>query len=54
MNLNPIEELSSHLKQLRLSGILESLDQRNRQAIEGTRAQLLGHLARWAISRNSS
>jgi DNA replication protein DnaC len=35
MNLNPVPELTSHLKQLRLSGILDSLDARNRQAIDG-------------------
>lgn len=33
--MNPIPELSPVLKQLRLSGILDSLDARNRQAIEG-------------------
>jgi DNA replication protein DnaC len=33
--MNPIPELSPLLKQLRLSGILDSLDLRNRQAIEG-------------------
>jgi DNA replication protein DnaC len=33
--MNPIPELSALLKQLRLSGILDSLDLRNRQAIEG-------------------
>ena len=33
--MNPIPELGSQLKQLRLSGILDSLDSRNRQAIEG-------------------
>jgi DNA replication protein DnaC len=31
---NPIPELSPQLKQLRLSGILDSLDARNRQAID--------------------
>lgn len=30
--MNPIPELAPHLKQLRLSGILDSLDARNRQA----------------------
>lgn len=35
MNLNPIPELAPQLKQLRLSGILDSLDARNRQAIDG-------------------
>ena len=33
--LNPIPELAPQLKQLRLSGILDSLEIRNRQAIEG-------------------
>ncbi len=32
--MNPIPELAPHLKQLRLSGILDSLEARNRQAIE--------------------
>ena len=32
--MNPIPELSPHLKQLRLSGILDSLEARNRQAID--------------------
>jgi len=31
----PIPELAPQLKQLRLSGILDSLDTRNRQAIDG-------------------
>ena len=35
MNLNPIPELAPQLKQLRLSGILDSLEARNRQAIDG-------------------
>ena len=35
MNTNPIPELAPQLKQLRLSGILDSLDSRNRQAIQG-------------------
>lgn len=33
--MNPIPELTPLLKQLRLSGILDSLEMRNRQAIEG-------------------
>jgi DNA replication protein DnaC len=33
--MNPIPELTPDLKQLRLSGILDSLEARNRQAIEG-------------------
>ena len=32
--MNPIPELAPQLKQLRLSGILDSLDSRNRQAID--------------------
>jgi DNA replication protein DnaC len=32
--MNPMPELTPHLKQLRLSGILDSLQTRNRQAIE--------------------
>lgn len=35
MNHNPIPELAPQLKALRLSGILDSLEARNRQAIEG-------------------
>jgi len=35
MNINPIPELAPQLKQLRLSGILDSLNTRNRQAIDG-------------------
>ena len=35
MSTNPIPELAPQLKQLRLSGILDSLESRNRQAIEG-------------------
>ena len=33
--MNPSPELNTILKQLRLSGILDSLEQRNRQAIDG-------------------
>jgi len=33
--MNPMPALSPYLKQLRLSGILDSLEARNRQAIEG-------------------
>src|SRR6478672_11073708 len=33
MNLNPVPELAPQLKQLRLSGILDSLEARNRQPI---------------------
>jgi len=35
VNQNPIPELTPQLKALRLSGILDSLEARNRQAIEG-------------------
>ena len=31
--MNPVPELAPNLKQLRLSGILDSLEARNRQAI---------------------
>ena len=33
--MNPVPELAPNLKQLRLSGILDSLDDRNREAIAG-------------------
>ena len=33
--LNPMPELAPLLKQLRLSGLMDSLAQRNREAIEG-------------------
>jgi len=33
--MNPVPELTPHLKQLRLSGILDSLEARNRQALDG-------------------
>jgi DNA replication protein DnaC len=36
--MNPIPELAPQLKQLRLSGILDSIEARNRQAIEGKMA----------------
>ena len=32
--MNPMPQLTPHLKQLRLSGILDSLEIRNRQAVE--------------------
>lgn len=35
LNTNPIPKLAPQLRQLRLSGILDSLESRNRQAIEG-------------------
>jgi hypothetical protein len=34
--MNPIPELGSMLKQLRLSGILDSIEARNREAIDLT------------------
>ena len=33
--MHPIPELTQSLKQLRLSGILDSLEARNREAIDG-------------------
>ena len=33
--MNPVPEIAPHLKQLRLSGILDSLEARNRQALDG-------------------
>jgi hypothetical protein len=36
--MNPMPELAALLKQLRLSGMLDSLEVRNRQAIEGSRS----------------
>jgi len=33
--MNPSLELNTTLKQLRLSGVLDSLEQRNRQAVDG-------------------
>src|SRR6266508_170410 len=38
--MNPIPALTPHLKQLRLSGILDSLEARNRQAIESKLAYI--------------
>ena len=38
--MNPITELTPALKQLRLSGILDSLESRNRQAIVDVRPEL--------------
>ena len=34
-HLNPMPELAPLLKQLRLSGLLDTLAQRNREAVEG-------------------
>ncbi len=36
MKITPLPELTPILKQLRLSGLLDSLDARNREAIEKT------------------
>lgn len=38
--MNPSPELNTILKQLRLSGVLDSLEQRNRQAIDGQLAYI--------------
>jgi hypothetical protein len=43
--MNPVPELAPQLKQLRLSGIFDSLEARNRQAIEAPR--------RWSSSTSS-
>ena len=44
--MNPIPELVPHLKQLRLSGILDSLEARNRETIESKLVhRVSGHLA---------
>jgi len=43
MNLNPAPELAPQLKQLRLSGIFDSLEARNRQAIEAKMAYTEPH-----------
>ena len=37
--MNPMPALNPHLKQLRLSGILDSLEARNRQAIDSKLAR---------------
>jgi len=51
--INPIPELVPHLKQLRLSGILDSLEARNRQAIDSKLAytEFLAVLIQDEISR---
>lgn len=56
MNLNPIPELAPQLKQLRLSGILDSLEARNRQALEGKLAytEFLAMLIGDEIARRES
>ena len=41
--MNPSPELNTTLKQLRLSGVLDSLEQRNRLAIDG---QSLGNTSK--------
>ncbi len=56
MNLNPIPELAPQLKLLRLSGILDSLEARNRQAIEGRLAytEFLAMLVSDEIARRAN
>lgn len=51
--MTPIPELNPALKQLRLSGILDSLDARNRQAIDGKLAytEFLGLLIQDEVAR---
>ena len=44
--MNPMPELAPLLKQLRLSGMLDSLEHRNRQAIEQKLAYTIGHKLR--------
>jgi DNA replication protein DnaC len=53
---NPIPELAPQLKQLRLSGILDSLEARNRQALEGKLAytEFLAMLIGDEIARRES
>lgn len=54
--MNPIPELAPQLKQLRLSGMLDSLDVRNRQALEGKLAytEFLSLLISDEIARRDS
>jgi DNA replication protein DnaC len=54
--MNPIPELAPHLKQLRLSGILDSLEARNRQAIDSKLAytEFLALLIQDEIARRDS
>jgi DNA replication protein DnaC len=56
MDINPIPELTPHLKQLHLSGILDSLQARNRQAIDGKLAytQFLALLIGDEVARRES
>ncbi len=51
--MNPVPELVPDLKQLRLSGILDSLDARNRQALDAKLAytEFLGLLAQDEVTR---
>jgi hypothetical protein len=49
--MDPIPELAPHLKQLRLSGILDSLEARNRQARSSRIAGL--HMATRSLSISS-
>ena len=53
--MNPMPELTPMLKQLRLSGILDSLETRNRQAIEEKMAytDFLGLILQDEIARRS-
>ena len=53
--MNPMPELTPMLKQLRLSGILDSLETRNRQAIEAKMAytDFLGLIVQDEIARRS-
>jgi DNA replication protein DnaC len=54
--MNPMPELITHLKQLRLSGFLESLETRNRQAIESKLAysEFLALLVQDEIARRDN
>lgn len=54
--MNPIPELTPALKQLRLSGVLDSLEARNRQAIEGKLAytEFLALLVQDEVARRES
>ncbi|MDH5205743.1 MAG: IS21-like element helper ATPase IstB [Hylemonella sp.] len=54
--MNPIPELAPQLKQLHLSGILDSLEARNRQAIEGKLAytEFLAMLVGDEVARRDS
>ena len=45
--MNPLPELVPYLKQLRLSGILDSLEARNRQALEAKLVSYHAKLSRF-------